>query len=263
MFRKYFLPAILLIALMIVINACTINHFQVGSLETVTKNIELGKADTLRAEIRMGVGELRISGGTEDLMQAEFNFNVDELEPDFSFDNSGTEGELLIEHKNTDEFPIGDYDDVRSEWNLQFNEAIPVDMGLTLGAAKSSLDFRGIALTNLNIEMGAGDAEVWLGDNDLRGLDIEMGAGELTIDLTGKWDQDLSGEITAGVGNLVIYLPSEVGVELNVEMGISSLETSGLNKNGSKYTNDAYNKSDVTLRLDIEGGVGRVELEVR
>ena len=146
----------------------------------------------------------------------------------------------MIEHKDTDAFPVGDYDDVRSEWILQFNDAIPVDMRLTLGAAKSSLDFQGIALSNLDIEMGAGDAEIWLGDNDLRDLDIEMGAGELTLDLAGNWQQDLSGEITAGVGHLTIYLPSDVGVLIDVEMGVASLDTSGLNQEGGRYTNDAF-----------------------
>ena len=262
MFRKCFLTAVPLIAVGIMLNACTINRFRVGSLETITETIELGEADTLRADIRMGVGEIEITGGAEDLVQAEFNFNVDELEPNFSFDDSGSKGELLIEHKDTEDFPVGDYDDVRSEWILQFADDIPVDMRLTLGAAKSSLDFQGMALTNLNIEMGAGDAEIWLGNNDLRELDIEMGAGELTIDLTGNWNQDLSGEITAGVGNLVVLLPNDVGILLNVDMGIASMETNGLDVNGDDYTNLAYGKSEITLRLDIQGGVGRIKLEV-
>jgi len=263
MYRKYFLPVILIITLLILLNACTINRFQVGSLETVTETIELGEADTLRADIRMGVGEIEIAGGSDELMEAEFNFNVDELEPQFAYDVSGSKGELTIEHEDTNDIPVGDYDDVRSEWILQFNNDVPINMNLTLGASKSWLDFQDMALTNLNIEMGAGDAEIWLGDNDLRELDIEMGAGELTIDMTGNWEQDLSAEITAGVGHLTVYLPRDVGVVIEVEMGVASLETSGLDQDGSKYSNDVYGDSDVTLRLEIQGGVGRIELIVR
>lgn len=263
MLRKYFLPAVLLIGVSIMLNACTINRFQVGSLETITKTIELGDAEILRADIRMGIGEIEISGGAEDLMEAVFNFNVDELEPNISYDVSGTKGELIVEHEDTNGLAIGDYDDVQSEWILQFNDDVPVDMKLSIGAAKGTLDLQGIALTNLNIEVGAGDTEIWLGDNDLRELDIEMGAGELTLDLTGNWERDLSAEITAGVGHLVVYLPSDIGVVIDIEMGVASLETSGLSKDGSRYTNDAYGESDVTLLLDIQGGIGQIELIVR
>jgi hypothetical protein len=46
-------------------------------------------------------------------------------------------------------------------------------------------------------------------------------------------------------------------------MGVTSLETSGLDQDGSRYTNDSFGDSDVTLRLDVQGGVGQIELIVR
>jgi predicted membrane protein len=65
------------------------------------------------------------------------------------------------------------------------------------------------------------------------------------------------------VGKLTIYLPSDVGVMVDVELGIAAIDTRGLQKDGNTYTNDAYGESAVTLRIEIEGGIGDIRLEVR
>jgi hypothetical protein len=211
----------------------------------------------------MGVGEIEISGGSRELMEAEFTFNVDELEPRVSYDVSGTTGQLSVEHRRMEGFPLGEYEDVRSEWKLTFNDNIPMDMTLSLGAALGDIDLKGMTLTSLNVEVGAGDAELWLGDSPLRNLDIEVGAGKIMLDMVANWERDLDAEITGGVGQLTIYLPSDVGVIVDVELGITAIDTRGLQKDGNTYTNDAYGESEVTLRIEIEGGIGDIRLEVR
>ena len=252
-----------LIILSLSLNACMINRFRVGPTQTESENVEVGDAETVRADIRMGVGEIEISGGASELMKAEFTYNVDELEPHVSYEVSGTTGRLVVEHSRSEGIPIGDYDDVRSEWELVFNDDVPIDMTLSLGAARGDIDLRGVALTSLDIEFGAGEADLWLGDSPLSNLDVEVGAGALTLDMTADWQSDLTAEITGGVGKLTIYLPSDVGVMVNIQVGIIAIDTKGLQKEGNTYTNDAYGESEVTLRLDIEGGIGDVLLEVR
>ena len=36
----------------------------------------------------------------------------------------------------------------------------------------------------------------------------------------------------------------------------------GLKKVGDSYVNDAYGESDVTLNVDVKGGMGEINLEV-
>jgi hypothetical protein len=247
----------------IALSACTINRFQVGPTRTESETVEVGNAETVRADIRMGVGKIEISGGASELMEAEFTFNVDELEPRVSYDVSGTSGQLTVEHHRVEGFPLGEYEDVRSEWDLIFNDDIPIDMTLSLGAARGDIDLRGMALSSLNLEVGAGDGELWLGNSPLRNLDVEVGAGKLMLDLVANWERDLDAEITGGVGQLTIYLPSDVGVIVDVELGIAAIDARGLKKDGNTYTNDAYGESEVTLRIEIEGGIGDILLEVR
>ena len=248
---------------LLTISACVVNRFRVGSLVTDTESIELGDAETVRAEIRMGAGEIDVSGGASALMDAEFRYNVDELDPVVSYDVAGATGRLTVEHRDTEGFPWGDYEDARSEWDLRFNDEVPMDLTIFLGAAKGDIDLRGLALTSLNVQVGAGEADLWLGNNPLRNMDLEIGAGEFTLDMTGAWAEDLDAEVSGGVGQLTIYLPSDVGVRVNVQMGIAVVDTKGLQKDGATYTNDAYGSSDVTLRLDVQGGIGNIQLIVR
>ena len=41
-----------------------------------------------------------------------------------------------------------------------------------------------------------------------------------------------------------------------------STNAKGLKKVGDSYVNDAYGESDVTLDVDVRGGVGEINLEV-
>lgn len=69
------------IVLAISLNACIVNRFRVGALRTDSETVELGNAESVRADIQMSFGEIAIRGGASDLMEAEFTYNVDELEP--------------------------------------------------------------------------------------------------------------------------------------------------------------------------------------
>jgi hypothetical protein len=57
-------------------------------------------------------------------------------------------------------------------------------------------------------------------------------------------------------------LPSEVGVRARAEGGLGKINAEGLQKQGDSYVNDAYGSSDVTLDVDVQGGVGEINLKL-
>jgi hypothetical protein len=57
-------------------------------------------------------------------------------------------------------------------------------------------------------------------------------------------------------------LPSKVGVRVRAEGGLGKFNAEGLQREGDSYVNDAYDDSDVTLEVDVQGGVGAINLEV-
>ena len=65
------------------------------------------------------------------------------------------------------------------------------------------------------------------------------------------------------VPSLVLRLVSgEVGVRVRAEGGLGKINAEGFWREGQAYVNNAYGDSDVTLDVDVRGGVGTINLEV-
>ena len=74
--------------------------------------------------------------------------------------------------------------------------------------------------------------------------------------------QDFDVSIEGGVGEATVLVPSEVGVRVRAEGGLDKINAEGFQRDGEAYVNDAYGDSDVSLNLDVRGGVGSISLKV-
>ena len=74
--------------------------------------------------------------------------------------------------------------------------------------------------------------------------------------------QDFDVSIEGGVGEATVLVPSEVGVRVWAEGGLDKINAEGFQRDGEAYVNDAYGDSDVSLNLDVRGGVGSISLKV-
>jgi len=212
---------------------------QVGEMQRESQSIQAENAQSVRANLKMGAGELNVSGGADALMEADFAYNVADWKPKVNYDVSGDTGELSVRQGSDGGIRLGG--DARNEWDISLNDEVPTD---------------------LSVQMGAGESDLDLDDLTLTGLDLEMGAGRTTIDLTGDYDQDLVASIQGGVGQATVQLPSEVGVRVEAQGGLGEINAEGLQKEGEAYVNDSYGDSEVNLDVDIQGGVGQINLEV-
>ena len=211
----------------------------VGEMQRDSQKVQPENAQSVRAHLKIGAGELNVSGGADALMEAEFAYNVADWKPDVSYDVSGDTGELSVEQgSGQDVRPSGN---ARNEWDVLFSDEMPTDLRVQMGAGESSLDLDSLTLT---------------------GLDLQMGAGKTTVDLTGDYTSDFDASIQGGVGEATVMLPGEVGVRARAEGGLGNINAKGLKKEGDSYVNEAYGSSDVTLEIDVQGGVGQINLEV-
>lgn len=210
----------------------------VGTLRTESQSVELGDAKSVRVEIDFGAGDLKLTGGAEKLLEADFNYNVARLKPEVKY----TDGRLVVRQPDTKGLPVlRDIQDFRNEWSLSLNDGVPID---------------------LRVNAGAGTGVLQLADLSLTRLDVSLGAGNYTVDLSGDWRRDLDVTIDSGAAGLTVRLPREVGVRVEVEPGPNIIEAPDLTKDGSVYTNAAYGKSQVTLQVTLEPGIGWINLEV-
>jgi hypothetical protein len=208
-----------------------------GPLETETRSVDLEGAESVRVDLLMRAGSLTVSGGADQLLQGEFRYNNSDWKPRIDYEVAGARGRLRVKQPGGT-VHVGQE---RNEWDLQLNNDVPME---------------------LNLEMGAGRADLTLGELSLSRVTVKGGAGELSLDLTGDWERDLAVQIKGGVGRVAVRLPREVGVEVSARGGLGAVHADGLQRRGRDYVNDALGTSDVTLRVDIKGGIGEIDLEM-
>ena len=186
---------------------------------TETRTIDAGGARSAAVSVRMGAGELRLSGGATSLMEAEFTTNVKHWVPETDYRVVGERGELKVRQTKGHSLFIGNR---RNDWDIRLTGSLPIDLDVKLGAGESRLDLRGV---------------------DLASLDVDMGVGELNLDLTGPRAKDLEVRIHGGVGSARVTLPRDVGVRVEVDGGIGSVSAHGLLKDGHRYVNEAFGRT--------------------
>jgi hypothetical protein len=249
-----------MVALLLAVSGCA-SGVRVGKLQTESETVELGDAASVRVEIDMGAGELEVAGGAAELLEANFTYNVAELKPEVDY--SG--GTLFVRTPSVETgiASLLDVTDYRYEWDLRLNDDVPTELDVNVGAGRTDLKLGSLSLTRLDVAGGAGEILVDLsGSDSLTRLDIGGGAGALTVDLTGVWQDDLEATIGGGVGKRILILPRDTGVRVKVEVGVGGVDAAGLTKEGEYYVNDAYGQSEVTLYLEVAGGVGETELRL-
>lgn len=213
---------------------------RVGEIKEKTVVTPLENAESAELNLKLGAGELKIQAGTIDaLMSGYFKYNVPRWEPEVSYHKTGSKAYLTIEQRRSSGITLGR---TRNRWDLQLNNKIPLELKLNLGAGEADLNLNGL---------------------QLKDIEIHMGVGSLTLDLSGDRTQNLKGSVHGGVGSGTIYLPKNIGVRVRVDGGIGSVSASGFAKSGGTYTNEAYGKSPVAIDLEINAGIGSIDLKMR
>ena len=226
----------LILAAALLLGGCN-SRLQVGPLQTESQSVELGDAKSVRVEINFGAGDLELFGGADKLLEADFDYNVAALKPEVKY----TDGTLVVRQPETNGMPaLLGITDFRNNWTINLEDSVPMDLSVDVGGGSGDLLLAGLSLTS---------------------LDITLGAGIFTIDLTGDWAKNLDVTIDAGAADVTLRLPKDVGARVNVEEGPHTIEATGLTKDGAIYTNAAYGVSDVTMKVDLEVGIGTINLQ--
>src|SRR3984885_2493110 len=230
---RFFTPALGVSCLLL--TACGRDFGPSGPERTETRNIDLDQSEEVQVDLKMGAGELRVRAGADKFMEGRFTYNRLRLRPEVSYNAGGSRGHLVVEEPNH----VGSATS-RYAWDLRFNNQKPLDIDVKCGAGESRLD---------------------LGELTLRRVNVEMGVGEVKMDLRGAPKSDYAVSIRGGVGEATVYLPdAHVGIDADVEGGIGGIHAPGLQKRDGRYVNDAYGHAKTTVRLDIRGGIGAINL---
>ena len=222
----------------------SIDHEKVATGDTTnrTVTIPLGGAGALEASIRMGAGQLRLEAVGSDALNADFEYRPSSLKPEVSYDVASEDpavGTLSVRQPDQSDFL---FSNAKNTWDLQLAQGVPLD---------------------LDVDLGAGEGRLILGGSGLRELKMNMGAGDTTIDFSGNWDHDVSAYLQAGVGQITLRLPADVGVRVDGRRsGIGDFTAdSGFQSDGDAFVNRAYGETSSTIEISVQRGIGEVRLE--
>jgi hypothetical protein len=192
--------------------------------------------ERLRLDLHMGAGEVKVRGGASQLARADFSYNVDSWKPQVTYHTLGGSSDLSIEQPGNSHTHIGD---TTYSWDVQAANDVPLELIAHLGAGEARLDLASLTL---------------------RRVEVEMGVGELRMDLRGTPKHDYDVHIRGGVGEATVHLPRDIGIYATGSGGIGEIHTEGLRKQGDHWVNDAYNDAKVRIHVDVEGGIGQINL---
>jgi hypothetical protein len=214
---------------------CVVTRDARGPVRYESHAIDRDASERVRVNLDMGAGDLKVSSGTQKLLQAYFNYNVPDLKPEVRYSTAGGIGDLQVKQPSMHTH----FGNMTYDWDLRLSDRVPLD---------------------LHVNFGAGQAHLDLGGLDLRSVQLDMGVGQLEMDLRGNPKHDYNVKVSGGVGEATVRLPANVGIDATASGGIGDISVRGLRKQGGHWVNDAYGEPGVKIHVDVEGGIGSIHL---
>lgn len=232
----------------------------------------------MRVEIVMGAGNLKISGGSDQLLEGTVEYNVVDWEPEVERKERSLEIRQGVERS----VDLKALDRVVNRWELQMGGA-PVGLRITAGAYDGEIDLSGVPITDLDISDGASDVDLvfeqpnpvemdrfsyrtgasdvnieGLGYANFRRMDFDGGAGSYTLDFSGALQRDCRVKIDGGLGDFKIIIPEEMAAEVEFNGELMDINTRGTwTVHDNVYSSGG---SGPLLEIEINIGLGSVTL---
>jgi predicted membrane protein len=91
--------------------------------------------------------------------------------------------------------------------------------------------------------------------------DVSMGEGTLDLSELPLLRRDTNVRATVGMGHLVVLVPDDQDLTVNTEVGAGEVMVFGERQNGVGFeTHDGFPGDGATLALDLEVGLGQIEV---
>jgi hypothetical protein len=179
----------------------------------------------------------------------------------------------------------GDRDE-SGELKLALPNRVPLELDLELGGTQSQIELGGLALRSLRMECGATDANLLFSTPNripMRDMEIDVGAadffalhlananaehirvrggvGVVDLEFGGTWTRDMDVTARLAVGKLILRIPSDVGVRLEVQRLAAGFEHEGFVKRDDAWYSDNWERATHKLRVRAETFFGKIDVQ--
>ncbi len=184
-------------------------------------------------KLDFGAGNVSVAGGSEKMI----TFDVPEAYTEVKEETGDTTAKYSFRTKKNLGFNFGNGED--NEYHFKLNEEAEWELDLDTGAMNANLDLRDIHVSQAKVDTGAGN------------VDIAFGSKAKQLDV----------EIDSGVADITIRVPKDVGVKIELDGLIGDdFSDLGFIKDKDVWTSDNYDTATSLVHIEVDVGVGNVDL---
>jgi len=251
------------------------------SWREVTSSRLLRGEEALDVRVTYGIGNFSLRPAPADVLyRTSVRYDEELFEPRTEFD--GRALRIGVENVGRD-FRIGRHGG--GEMTVELTRSVPIQLGIEFGAGQAQIDLGGLELTDLDVRTGAAEATIdvsrpnpgtarravlhagaadftarRLGNLNARRIEVNAGVGDVTLDFTGDLRQDATVEIKVGLANLELRFPEGLGVKLERQTLLTSLDTQGLIKRDDAFYSLDWESAEHRLSVRVEAAFGNVDV---
>ncbi|HET7458080.1 MAG TPA: LiaF domain-containing protein [Gemmatimonadaceae bacterium] len=256
---------------------------QQGDMRSLDVSRQVHDSSALRVEVRYGAGRLGVRAASPPVLyRVQLRYFADRAAPLYAFYPETHTLRVGIERQSS-RMPN---DDRQGDLHLDLTPSVPVDLSFELGAVEADLDLTGLRIGQLSVESGASEAAVRFGSPNLermRELDLRVGAaglravglananapdvrveagvGDVDLDFSGAWTQDVALSVQVALGDVKMHVPPDVGVRVEVQRWLASVDLDGMTKRGDAYYSDNWDAAPRKLRVVARTTFGKLRLD--
>lgn len=256
------------------------------SWRTIDVSRQLQDSSEWSVRVRYPVGRIFVRSTTDPVLYSmQLRYDENRMRPLHRYDSVARRVTLGYEGDDFSGRKVRrNYD--QTELNLVLTDAAPLDLVLEIGAAEARLDVGGLALSRLRVETGAADARLDfsspnktrmsrldvqlgaagfvirnLGNARVSDIRVEGGVGKVDLDFGGVIEEDVSVDANVAIGKLVLRLPRNVGIRVELQKVLAGFDHPGLVKRGDAYYSENWDEAKVRMRVRAETVFGSVEID--
>lgn len=267
------------------------------SWRTVTAARERGDADSLRVQVALGAGTVRLAAAAQPVLyDVNLRFDAAHVRPRQHYD--AATHTLIVRSDSVRADPLSfslrnhsvwhaDAGDDRGGTTLGLGLApgVPLDLDLSLGACETTLDLSHLSVQRLQLRTGASESTITFGTPNpiaMSSLDIVIGAADLTVhslgnahaaavsvktgvggadlDLGGQWTGTMQLAVRAAVGGVTVRVPGDVGIQAHADTKLANLDAAGLTLRDGAYYSANWAAAARRVTLDIHAVLANVTI---
>ena len=235
--------------------------------------------ENLRVDVEYGAGKLTVRpAGDGTLYRAALRYDATSFEPRMSYDNGrlrvgidspelrgrNVEGGTLSLHLSPRALLNLDLAFGAAEANVELGGLHVEQLEISTGASMTQLSFSQPNRTeaeSIELQVGAARMEArGLGNARAARLSVEGGVGEIDLDFSGEWSRDLDATVEMGLGKLTLRLPRGLGVRIEKDGLLASIDAEGLTKRGNVYITPGFDSAARKLTMDIDAAFNTIQI---